>query len=211
MGSEAVPINKQPGLTPSLVNQRCYIVSGCLAGACTLPIEIFYQRPASLTHFLRTLGPVPVYRAGFRFWTFTHVKHQLTTSSVSFPAWAVGALGGAAGGLVEVSAQAALQRRMPQSIALATQSLRLFFCFGTYGFLSTNLSEELPPKPFWYCWTLGVIAGGVGSGIAAAALEGVRGKALWTSSIPRGAITIGTIISVHVTSCDALLKRIEEE
>lgn len=191
---------------PSPINQESYFLTGGLAGLATVPIELYYQRPASVVPFLRTAAAAPIYRTGVRFWSFTHVKHQL--SGTELPVWSIGGLGGAVGGFNEVCVQSFLNSKLPQPRALASQSAKLFFCFGTYTFLSTNLSKELPPKPFWWCWMMGVTAGGVGSGIVAAA-EGIRGKSLWAVALPRGAITVGTVIAVQVTSCAALLKVVD--
>ena len=98
-----------------------------------------------------------------------------------------------------------MQQRWPSLAGLANQTAKLFFCFGTYTYLSTKLfPEQQPPKPFWKCWLMGALAGGLGSGIAAGA-EGIRGSALWRSAMPKGAIMIGTVIAVQVTSCAAIL------
>lgn len=51
---------------------------------------------------------------------------------------------------------------------------------------------------------MGAAAGGVGSGIIAIA-EGVRGRALWRGAVPKGMISIGTVIAVQVTSCGWML------
>lgn len=195
-----------PSRFPPITNQASYFVTGGLAGACTLPIELYYQKPASIASFLRTAAAAPIYRVGVRFWTFTHVRHQLADTSL--PIWTVGGLGGAAGGFNEVCTQSMLNGRLPHPRALGSQSLKLFFCFGTYTFLSTSLSDTLPPKPFGWCWMMGLTAGAVGSGIVAA-LEGVRGKALWAGALPRGSVTVGTVIAVQVTSVAVLLELVE--
>lgn len=96
-----------------------------------------------------------------------------------------------------------LQGKRPSAWALGSQSLRLFWCFGTYNFLASTFSERLPPKPFPLCWCMGATAGALGNGIVAA-LEGARGRALWLGAVPKGAVTIGTVISVQATSCAAL-------
>ncbi|KAI5202377.1 hypothetical protein E4T39_04824 [Aureobasidium subglaciale] len=127
----------------------------------------------------------PVLRAGIRFWTFDQTRHLL--APFHLPVWLTGGLGGAAG------------------TALGAQTLRLFLCFGSFTYLSTSLSDTLPPKPFWKCWLMGATAGATGSAVVAA-LEGARGKALWGHAIPRGAATIGTVIAVHVTSCAKLVE-----
>ena len=99
---------------------------------------------------------------------------------------------------------------MPPLSALGTQPAKLFFCFGTYTYLSTTLSpRELPPEPFPYCWAMGAAAGGLGSGIVASRMESIRGRALWAAAVPKGALVIGTVIAVQVTSCAALLQRLK--
>jgi len=109
---------------------------------------------------------------------------------------------------MEVLVQFVVDRRRIGALdyrAAGSQALKLFLCFGTYTFLSTSLSEELPPKPFPICWAMGAVAGGVGSGIVGALVDGARGRMLWTGVVPRGAVMIGTVISVQVTSCAAIL------
>ncbi|KAI4747130.1 hypothetical protein E4T50_02518 [Aureobasidium sp. EXF-12298] len=155
---------------------------------------------------LMTATP-PVLRAGVRFWTFDQTRHLL--ASFHLPVSLVGGLGGAAGGFNEVLLHSLVQsRKLPAVTALSAQTLRLFLCFGTFTFLSTSFSDTLPPKPFWKCWIMGATAGATGSAVVAA-LEGARGKALWGHAIPRGAATIGTVIAVHVTSCAALLDKVD--
>jgi len=217
-GLLAAPTNYVNTTFPPSTRQLCYFGSGCLAGAATLPVEALWSRfraPGSpATHFSKNFpGPLvslrTIYRAGFRFWTFDITRSQLNRHVPSLPVAVTGGLGGAAGGFVEVCAESFISRRprLPSPLALANQSAKLFFCFGTYTFLSTNLSpEQLPPKPFPFCWALGAIAGGTGSGILAA-LEGVRGATLWKVAVPKGALIIGTVISVHVTSCAEILKK----
>lgn len=116
-----------------------------------------------------------------------------------------GGLSGAMGGLAEICAQSLSRKKLPDMAGLTKQSAKLFFCFGTYTFLSTTLSpQKLPPKPFWYCWLMGATAGGLGSVIVARA-EGVTGAALWRVAVPKGALTVGTVIAVQVTTCAAVL------
>jgi len=69
---------------------------------------------------------------------------------------------------------------------------------------ATFAGEELPPRPFWFCWLLGAAAGGFGSGVVARA-EGVRGRSLWRRAVPKGALVVGTVIAVQVTSCADLV------
>lgn len=197
---------------PSLARQTTYGLTGALAGTFAVPIDLLWQRmssgkPQRLLPFLRNHAPAPIYRAAVRFWAFDVTKSQL--QSVPMPTAIKGGLSGAAGGFAEICAQSLMHRSMPTVAGLATQSSKLFFCFGTYTHLSTTLSpEQLPPKPFWYCWIMGSTAGALGSGILAR-VEGIKGKMLWQSAVPKGALTIGTVIAVHVTSCAGILERVE--
>lgn len=198
---------------PSPTRQTCYFSTGALAGASTIPIELAWQhtlgvKPTAPLSFIRGIGPAAIGRAGTRFWVFDHAKSQLSHSSM-LPVWMKGGLGGASGGFAEVCVHSFARGHMPQAAALGAQSLRLFFCFGTYTFLSTSLSDELPPKPFWRCWLMGATAGAVGSAIVAR-LEGVKRPDLWAKATLKGSLVIGTTIAVHVTSCAALLKAVEE-
>jgi hypothetical protein len=182
---------------PSPTRQLAFFSTGCLAGLASLPMA-FFPKPPSLS-----AASPPVLRAGIRFWTFDQTRHVL--APLRLPVWLAGGLGGAAGGFNEVLLHSLIQsRKLPSAMALGSQTLRLFLCFGTYTFLSTSLSDTLPPKPFWKCWFMGATAGATGSTIVAA-LEGARGRALWGNALPRGAATIGTVIAVHVTSCASLL------
>lgn len=188
---------------PSPTRQFCFFSTGCLAGFASLPMA-----------FLPNVPPIsaatpPVLRAGIRFWTFDQTRHIL--APFHLPVWLTGGLGGAAGGFNEVLMHSLVQSRsLPAATALGAQTLRLFFCFGTYTFLSTTFSDTLPPKPFWKCWIMGATAGATGSAVVAA-LEGARGKALWGHAVPRGAATIGTVIAVHVTTCAKLLDTVDPE
>ena len=201
---------------PSLERQLTYFCTGALAGACTLGVELGWQRLASSTpstpiSFLKIHGPAIIGRAGVRFWVFDVVKSEMqaTKGFSSLPTWTIGGLSGAAGGLAEICAEALYHRRLPLRPALASQGSKLFLCFGSYTFLSTTLSDEQPPRPFWHCWALGATAGAVGSGIVARA-EGVTGQRLWRGAIPKGALAIGTVIAVQVTSCAGVLKTIDD-
>jgi hypothetical protein len=186
---------------PSPTRQLCFFSSGCLAGFASLPMAFLPKVPSLMT------ATPPVIRAGVRFWTFDQTRHLL--APFHLPMSLVGGLGGAAGGFNEVLLHSLVQaRKLPAVTALGAQTLRLFLCFGTFTFLSTTFSDTLPPKPFWKCWLMGATAGATGSAVVAA-LEGARGKALWGHAIPRGAATIGTVIAVHVTSCAALLGKVD--
>ncbi|MCJ1405910.1 hypothetical protein MMC11_009141 [Xylographa trunciseda] len=197
---------------PSLERQLTYLSTGALAGACTLGVELGWQRLASSTpranmSFLQANGPTTIGRAGVRFWVFDITKSQMQAARTfsHLPSWTIGGLSGAAGGLAEICAESLFHRRLPTLAALASQGSKLFLCFGTYTFLSTTFSDELPPRPFWYCWTMGATAGAIGSGIVAR-VEGVTGRQLWRGAVPKGALAIGTVIAVQVTSCAEGLK-----
>lgn len=213
---ESLPTTSSLSHLPSPTHQTSYLLTGALAGAASLPAELtwltLFQRPHFTTplNFLKTTAPWAISRGGIRFWTFDLVRSQLHQSTNNLPVWIKGGLGGAAGGLNEVLFHSLVsQRTLPHWKVAGAQTLKLFFCFGTYTFLSTGLSpERLPPKPFPLCWAMGVTAGAVGSGVVAA-LEGVGGRRLWAAAVPRGAVTIGTVIAVQVTSCDMLLRALD--
>lgn len=204
-----------------------FFASGYLAGAATLPVEILYSRAvqgAPRTSSLLSLIPkgslvaTTVLRAGTRFCVFDltrtilnrRIPHSNFYNEHARTAL-IGGLGGASGGLAEVLASSlvSIRPRLPSPSALANQSANLFLCFGTYTFISTTFSkgDGLPPKSFATTWAMGVIAGGIGSGILSAA-KGIRSKALG-SSILKGALVIGTVISVHVTSVAEMLKQVD--
>lgn len=201
---------------PSSTSQASFFVSGALGGAASLPVELVWisivqKSSIKFPSFLRSTALATILKCGTRFWSFDIVRSQLQPYQ-HIPVWIKGGLGGAVGGFNEVLLHSLLtQRTIPRWQALGSQSLKLFFCFGTYTFLSTTLSpQQLPPKPFPWCWIMGATAGAFGSGIVAV-LEGTRGSALWKCAVPRGALTIGTVIFVHVISCAALLRALGEE
>lgn len=192
---------------PSVFEQSCFTLTGALAGASTFPIEygwrsLFTKDKPSVSSIIRSPA---VYRGAVRFSVFDHAKTRLNHAPV--PYYAVAGLAGAAGGFSEVLVQSLLQRSRPTVSGLGSQSTRLFLCFGTYTCLSTTYSDTAVPKPFWRCWLMGAAAGAVGSSVVGV-LEGARGRFLLTTVIPKGAITIGTVIAVQVTSCAALLDSI---
>ena len=194
------------GRAPPLSNQAVFFLTGALAGASTAPIESLWLRivhgaPGSLQLFALN----PVYRSSIRFWAFDIARYY--AESLSIPSAIKGGLSGAAGGLAEICIQSLFRNKLPQKASLMNQSAKLFLCFGTYTWLSSTLSpEQLPPKPFWYCWLMGSFAGGLGSGIVARA-GGITGPALWRAAVPKGALTIGTVIAVQVTTCAVFLPR----
>lgn len=198
---------------PSYTRQAVYGLTGAIAGSCTVPIEAFWQRylasqQLSIRIFLqRSAGPT-IYRAAVRFWVFDITKQQIQSQSI--PTWVQGGLSGAAGGFAELSTHSLIRRSFPSVASLTNHSNKLFICFGVYTYLSTTLSpDRLPPRPFWYCWLMGAAAGGLGSGLIAATADGIRGKLLWKRVIPKGALTIGTVIAVQVTSCSSMLQAFE--
>lgn len=200
----AVPPSIRAGRVPPPSSQATFFLTGALAGATTVPIDSLWQR---LIQRVRRPLPVsawnPMYRSGVRFWAFDLARYRV--ERLPIPTAIKGGLSGAAGGLAEICVQSLFRRQIPEIASLTNQSAKLFLCFGIYTFLSTTLSpEQLPPKPFWYCWFLGATAGGLGSGIIARA-EGVTGSALWRAAMPKGALTIGTVIAVQVTTCAAFL------
>lgn len=199
-----VPPSIRAGRVPPPSSQATFFLTGALAGATTVPTDSLWQR---LIH--RARGPLPLlawnpmYRSAVRFWAFDLARYRV--ERLPIPTAIKGGLSGAAGGLAEICAQSLFRNKMPDIASLTNQSAKLFFCFGTYTFLSTTLSpEQLPPKPFWFCWLMGATAGGLGSGIIARA-EGVTGSALWRTAVPKGALTIGTVIAVQVTTCAVFL------
>lgn len=201
-------------LLPSIKEQAVYTAAGALAGAAIFPIELgsMLSSPTRIptSTLFRSHASIQVPRVALRFWTFDIVKSLLSGSASEPPPPArtalVGAVGGFSGGLTEVTYQALVfDRRLPTLRALAPHSSRLFFCFGTYNFLAASLSNETPPRPFWYCWLMGSTAGATGSAIIAA-VSGLRGKG-FLAATGKGALVIGTVISVQVTSCAEALRR----
>lgn len=194
----------------SLERQATFFATGALAGAASLPIEAAYisfsqkvDHRAGIRHIRSNIAPI-LARTGIRFLTFDHVRNY-SSNYLQLPTPLCGALGGAAGGLNEVILHSVVSNRgLSSTHAVLSQSGKLFICFGTYTYLSTNLSRELPPRPFWKCWMMGATAGCVGSAITAA-VEGAKGKALMSATL-RGSLVIGTVISVQVTTCAAGLR-----
>lgn len=105
-------------------------------------------------------------------------------------------------------------QKLPDLRALAEQSAKLFFCFGSYTALANAWKErqevktkeqvQLPPTPFWKCWGMGAAAGGFGSAIMWMIKEGLPSGKSWRMlgvATGKGALVVGTVISVQVTSC----------
>ena len=197
---------------PPAYRQLKYAATGALAGACIIPIEAawnHFSRPTSrsISSHICPLGNPLIYRAGVRFWIFDITKSQLDIPTLS--TWFRGGLSGAAGGFAEVCAHSLVHRKVPTTTNLVTQSAKLFLCFGTYTWLATTLSpDQLPPRPFWYCWLMGGAAGGFGSGIIAR-LEGVKGRALFSGPVAKGTAAIGIVIAVQVSTCAKVLETLE--
>jgi len=198
---------KNGTLVPSLSRQATFFLTGALAGAASLPVDAAFlslthnhEHVSGIRHIRSNLAAV-LARTGIRFFSFDHVR-TYSSHFLQLPTTLCGALGGAAGGLNEVILHSLVSNhRLPPLNAALSQSGKLFMCFGTYTYLSTSLSRELPPRPFWKCWLIGATAGFVGSTITAA-VEGARNKALMLAAA-RGSLVIGTVISVQVTSCAA--------
>ena len=198
---------------PSVPRQATFFVTGVLAGAASLPVETaflsFVQKQdytAGIRHLRSSFAPV-LARTGVRFLSFDHVR-TYSSHFLHLPTVLCGALGGAAGGLNEVILHSLVSnRRLPPLQAAASQSGKLLLCFGTYTYLSTTLSRELPPRPFWKCWLMGATAGSVGSAITAA-VDGARGRSLLMATL-RGSLVIGTVISVQVTTCAVGLRALD--
>jgi hypothetical protein len=195
---------------PPVPRQATFFATGVLAGTASLPVETAFlsvaqkhDSTASIRHIRSSFAPV-LARTGVRFLSFDHVR-TYSSHFLQLPTVLCGALGGAAGGLNEVILHSLVSNRsLPPVRAAASQSGKLFLCFGTYTYLSTTFSRELPPRPFWKCWFMGATAGSVGSAIIAA-VEGARGRSLMMASL-RGSLVIGTVISVQVTTCAAGLR-----
>jgi hypothetical protein len=199
-------------IVPSLSRQATFFLTGALAGAASLPVDAAFlslsQKPkhtSGIRHIRSNLTAF-LARTGIRFFSFDHVR-TYSSHYLQLPTTLCGALGGAAGGFNEVILHSLVSnRRLPPLNATLSQSGKLFMCFGTYTYLSTSLSRELPPRPFWKCWLMGATAGFVGSTITAA-IEGTRNRALLLAGL-RGTLVVGTVISVQVTSCAAGLNRL---
>jgi hypothetical protein len=210
--------------------QFVFFTSGCLAGIATLPVEFLISRASVNSgktswrqHLPKgALAATTVFRAGVRFCIFDITRTildrqvpRIEFSNIHTRTAFIGGLSGASGGFAEVFASSLVSGlvsgspRFPTLGTLASQSTKLFFCFGTYTFISSTFSREygLPPKPFPVALMMGATAGGVGSAILAA-IEGARGLMLGSSAL-RGALVIGTVISVHVTTCAEMLHRID--
>lgn len=193
-----------PTLLPPWPRQTTYLLTGALAGLATVPVDYAYTRlsasttrpPPRLLPFLRHHAPTLTSRAAIRFWAFDVFRSHLQSPSLSpVPVWLKGGVSGAVGGLAEILLieGAVRGRRVPTLRELGTQAGRLFLCFGTYTGLAVGLRDErvgLPPRPFWWCWCLGAVAGGFGSGVVAA-LGGERGRGLWGGGMLKGALVVG--------------------
>lgn len=184
---------------PTLHRSTIYIVTGSFAGACTIPVSALLARSTSV--------PIlsPILRTAPRFWTFDVTRNILPSS---LPAPLIGGLSGAAGGAVEVVSHALVANKLlPSFHALASHSGRLFLGFGTFTGLSRYVSEEFPPRLFAFCWVLGAVAGAVGTGVGTwVERRGRVGVRELVRATGVGAAVVGTVISVQVMSCAAVLE-----
>ena len=190
------PPNLPRSLLPTLPRQASYAATGLLGGLATVPVDWSITRflpgpPSprpSFPAFTRSHAPTLGSRAAVRFWGFDVAKSHLAPTGM--PVWVTGGLAGAAGGLAEVLAHSAVQRRRPGLGEATAQASRLFLCFGGYTYLSTRFhGHDLPPRPFAWCWLLGATAGFVGVGTVAA-VEGARGRGLVGAAV-KGAGVVG--------------------
>lgn len=197
-------------------------------------------KPPPLSSFLRSHLPHGLYRPAIRFWAFdlarSRILYESSNAGVTLPTWVVGGLSGGIGGFMEVFIQHIIREKslskMPASAPLVEQSAKLFFCFGSYTFLASRWAERekerLPPTPFWKCWMYDAAAGAFGSSVVWGVKEGFDGGqwyqdgkrgggiggARWLRTLGttagKGALVIGTVISVQVTSCRMLLDAMDE-
>jgi hypothetical protein len=150
---------------PSVSRQATFFATGALAGAASLPVETAFlflaqknDYAASIKHIRSSIVPV-LARTGVRFFSFDHVR-TYTSHFLQLPITLCGALGGAAGGLNEVILHSLVSnRRLPPLNAALSQSGKLFFCFGTYTYLSTHLPAILEMLAYgrhrrqcWQCY-----------------------------------------------------------
>lgn len=198
---------------PSPSRQAAYFASGALAGLCgPTALQVFttlttihrLPNPKNLKPLLLSPG-LP--KAGLRFWTVDQVRartaHTLHASLGS-------TLGGAAAGFLEESLHALGCGKRPVARTVISQTLRLGVCFGIVTHLGTRLTpDSRQPRPFWWYWGLGAVAGAVGNGLASGVVDGVRGRGL-VLAVPRGAVLMGTVVSVQVTSCAGALGMLGE-
>jgi len=215
---------------PSAAHQAIFAGTGALAGLASLPIECAWlslqKSPSSkAVHlFLRGQAPAVIISTGVRFWGFNQIKEKINHDPTDTkPQWLTYSLGGAAGGIGETFAmhlpkdfrnlQAGVTQNqafltdwlIPLGTKAARHAAKLSLCFGTFGYLSTTYSELTPLNSFWKCWAMGTCAGGVGTAVMGT-IDRMLVKNPPLSAMPKGAMVIGTVISVQVTSAAALLQ-----
>lgn len=209
-----------------------YGATGLLAGMAALPFEYSFSRwslrslgsEATLrlnSTFLKNVAPGFIAKSGVRFFAFGQFKHirdvKREMGTNTWPKWVDSAVSGAAAGLVETVIANRVTKPLsgfPPIRHLVQQPARLFMCFGTFGYLSTTFSSPLSREKGMKAWEddrwkralSAMFAGGLGTAVTSAA-EGLRGKQLWFSAIPKGAFVIGTVIFVQVESSTVLLER----
>lgn len=209
-----------------------YFLTGSLAGACSATTDFGFDKISaqirgtpsrSMQALVQSMLPHLV-RPGLRFWGFDLAKRTLLPESL--PVSLQGGLAGATGGFLEMAsanAYAAMKahssKRSTLEVMARTTLLhsgKLFLCFGSYTYLANTFSESLPPKPFPYCLFLGAVAGAFGttsiSPLEMYTASKVRlslGQVIRTaiSRAPRGAVGVGTVIAVQVTSSAWILER----
>lgn len=219
------------GLTdPPLSRQRIFFFTGAIAGICSATADFAYDQIAACTRgtparpssaLIQSMIPHTI-RPAIRFWGFDIARTVILPERLS--AGLKGGLAGAVGGFLEMAlanAHTALtsSKRLSMEVALRTtllHSCKLFLCFGSYTYLANTYSERLPPTPFSYCLFLGGLAGAFGTFVltplemlSAAKVQLSPRKVLQTAMTraPRGAVGVGTVIAVQVTSSAWLLER----
>lgn len=167
--------------------------------------------------FAKSIAPGFIACTGLRFLAFGQFMHIRDTKRMmgtnNRPKWVdIGVSGGAAG-LVETVVANRIANPLsgiPPTVQLVRHPAKLFLCFSTFGFLTTNVGMEAYVSENLKCAICAATAGGLGSGVAAAA-EGLRGKPLWLNAVPRGVAVIGTVIYCQVTACKKLLGKYRNE
>lgn len=207
------PIPSSTLLPLSPTRQVLFLSTGALSGLCSsTAISLSTFRLLSYTHLPAFLA------AAYRFWAFDLARGTLERAGVSDIALR-GGLAGAVGGLTETllmrvgtaMRSSSLAPLRPHTLARAAleQSSLLFLCFGSYTYLSTRLSpDRQPPTPLAYCFALGAAAGAFG--VATLTAVKTRSARMAIRAIPIGALRVGTVISVQVTSAAWGLEKLEK-
>lgn len=211
----------------SISRQAIFFSTGSIAGICSATADYSFDRiaafsrstpPRPLTALFQSMVPHMI-RPGIRFWGFDIAKTMILPQSL--PVSVKGGLAGAAGGFLEMAltnAHSSLASKGPTLVTAARTTLlhscKLFFCFGTYTYLANTYSDQLPPRPFPYCLLLGALAGAFGTTLVTPlemySAAGTRLKPIQVFKTalmraPRGAVGVGTVIAVQVTSSAWLL------